>query len=90
MSRLRDARTGYHFHAIPLWENEEAQWREEVAYQTGHLLEFLGHLEKRESARRAAIMRERGLSSEQYRAEIQSKLLPDVECLCKHTGYTPA
>ena len=79
-----------HFHAVPLWKDEEAQWRNEVGYQSGHLLEFLGHLEKREFARREAIMKERGLGNEQYRAEIQSALLPDVQRLREYTRYTPA
>ena len=81
-----------HFHAVPLWKDEEAQWRNEVGYQSGHLLEFLGHLEKREFARREAIMKERGLGNEQYRAEIQSALLPDVQRFARihqiHAGLT--
>ena len=70
-----------HFHLIPLWVNEEREWRSQHLYESGHLLEYLGELE-RNGDEMAAIQRiNRGWSSEEQRAAITTDLQGDVEAL---------
>ncbi len=48
---LRQALPHFHVHLIPLWKEQEANWRKSKAdqsvYGKGHLLEYLGILEQR-------------------------------------------
>ncbi len=46
-SSVRGDINHFHCHLIPLWDNEEKIWRKEHLYERGHLLEYLGYLEKR-------------------------------------------
>lgn len=80
----------FHCHLLPLWETEEAKWRHRMkdkGYEKGHLIEFIGYLEKcgDEAAKRER--EKEGWDHERQRAEITKKLKPDVEALRQLTGY---
>jgi hypothetical protein len=78
----------FHFHLIPLWEEEEKDWRTQQRYDDpGHLLEYLGFLEK-SSTKRALFERiTNGWNEEEQRKEITKTLKPYVEELRNLTGY---
>jgi diadenosine tetraphosphate (Ap4A) HIT family hydrolase len=78
----------FHFHLIPLWKEEEKDWRTQQRYgDPGHLLEYLGFLEK-SSTKRALFERiANGWSEEEQREEITKTLKPYVEELRNLTGY---
>lgn len=70
LSSLRGSVPHYHFHLVPLHEHERTAWRnsqnDKEGYKDGHLMEFLGHLEKQSDDRG----KKSGLSEEQQRIEI--------------------
>jgi hypothetical protein len=37
----------FHVHLFPRWPREESRWRKVTGYKEGHVLEFIGSLEKR-------------------------------------------
>jgi diadenosine tetraphosphate (Ap4A) HIT family hydrolase len=77
-----------HFHLIPLWPHEERKWRMQHVYEKGHLLEFLGMLER---AGDSLAMNERiafRWSEEEQRKDIVKRLRFDISALRKITGYS--
>lgn len=83
----------FHVHLVPLWPEQEDRWRKEReerddSYKKGHLMEFLGDLEKEgsEDARRERVRKH--LTEDQQRQEIAKCLQPEVEELQKLTGYS--
>ena len=80
----------FHVHLIPLWAEKEDAWRRSKGdhYQRGHLMEFLGNLE-REGAEAAELDRTtRHITEDQQRQEITKALQPEVEKLRNLTGYS--
>lgn len=93
---LRGSVRHFHLHLIPLWEEQEANWRKSKAdqdfYERGHLLEYLGTLEER-GDRNAAD--ERGIndwSEDEQRENVvkQEQFQRDLAALCEITGYDRA
>jgi diadenosine tetraphosphate (Ap4A) HIT family hydrolase len=85
LSSLRGSESHFHFHLVPLWEHEEKEWRDEQKdrrqYKNGHLMEFLGYLEKRANERDEIQKKEEGLTDEEHRDRIIVSLDPEVKKL---------
>jgi hypothetical protein len=87
-SSVRGDVVHFHCHLIPLWGEEEKAWRGQQGYDDpGHLLEYLGFLEK-SGTERAVLERivNRWTEPEQRR-EITKTLKSYVEELRRLTGY---
>lgn len=90
LASLRGSESHFHFHLIPLWKHEEEKWRSSRAdyeYCTGHLMEFLGHLEE-QGDRQARYEREyRCWSEEQQRESMIASQGDDIKKLREASGY---
>ena len=86
-SSLRGDVSHFHCHLIPLWECEEKAWRKDHLYERGHLMEYLGYLEKRgdEEAKLERIQNEWDVNTQ--RKMICKRLEPDIKALQDLTGY---
>lgn len=91
LASLRGSEGHFHFHLVPLWQDEERTWRESHTdrdrYQKGHLMEFLGYVEKQGDERAEAERRKSGLSEEQQRTRIVASQKPDIEKLRLASEY---
>lgn len=85
VSLLRGSESHFHFHLVPLWEPEEKDWRnaqkDREQYKKGHLMEYLGFLEKRANERHEIERKKKGWSEEDQRKKIIISLGPEVENL---------
>jgi diadenosine tetraphosphate (Ap4A) HIT family hydrolase len=90
LSSLRGSESHFHFHLVPLWEHEEKDWRDkqkcQEQYKKGHLMEFLGFLEKTIS-KKVETERKKGSSEEEQRKKIIILLRPEVEKLRATAGF---
>jgi len=78
----------FHCHLIPLWNDEEKAWRTQQRYdERGHLLEYLGFLEKSGDKRSAFERIMNGWTEQEQRKKITKTLKPHVEELRTLTGY---
>jgi hypothetical protein len=75
-----------------LWANDEDSWRKGKGdgYKRGHLMEFLGNLEKQGDEEVEHKLRTRQITMDELRREITEELKPEVEELRKLTGYSNA
>jgi diadenosine tetraphosphate (Ap4A) HIT family hydrolase len=91
-SSLRGDVTHFHVHLIPLWADEEDSWRKGKSdgYERGHLMEFLGNLEKQGDEVAERERRTRQITEDEQRQEITETLKPEVEELRKLAGYSNA
>ena len=91
LASLRGSEGHFHFHLVPLYEDAESAWRnsqkDRDRYKKGHLMEFLGYLEKQGDERAEAERRNSGLSEEQQRTKIVASQKPEVEKLRVASGY---
>ena len=73
-----------HIHLIPLWKNEENEWRKVAGYKKGHLMEFIGALEKRGNDRTLR-SQANGVKEKEQRAKFERnpKTTKDIEELRK-------
>lgn len=79
----------FHFHLIPLHEDEEKKWRLETLYENGHLFEFLGNLEKRGDTEALKQRIQEGWNKDKQREFIvnQEEFKSEVKKLGAITGY---
>jgi diadenosine tetraphosphate (Ap4A) HIT family hydrolase len=78
----------FHCHLIPLWDDEEKAWRRQQRYDDrGHLLEYLGFLERSGNKRAVFERVMNGWTEPEQRKEITKTLKPYVEELRELTGY---
>jgi len=91
LASLRGSEKHFHFHLIPLYQDDEKIWRDSHAdrerYQNGHLMEFLGYVEKQGDERAEVERQKSGLSKEQQRTRIVTSQKPDIEKLRLLSGY---
>jgi diadenosine tetraphosphate (Ap4A) HIT family hydrolase len=91
LASLRGAESHFHFHLVPLHVDEERAWRnsqkDRQGYNNGHLMEFLGYMEKGANERAEAERRNSGLSEEQQRTKIVASQKPEIEKLRLASGY---
>lgn len=91
-SSVRGDIAHFHLHLIPLWAKEEDLWRKDKGekYNKGHLLEFVGSLEKQGDQCAEEDRKNRGIGKEEQRREIGEKLKNEVKGLREVTGYLNA
>ena len=87
---LRGRHTHLHLHLIPLWQNDEDEWRQQSAHERGHLFEFLGHLEKTRQSDAEHQRDERGWSEEEQRRRLMPQLQSDINGLRALSSYRSA
>lgn len=91
LASLRGSEGHFHFHLVPLWQDDERTWREShedrKRYENGHLMEFFGFVEKQGDDRAEAEKKENDLSIEEHRARIVASQKPDIERLRSASGY---
>jgi diadenosine tetraphosphate (Ap4A) HIT family hydrolase len=88
LASLRGDIKHFHFHLLPLWPEEEGNWREVTGYSKAHLMEFLGSLEKKQDF----LFSERSVDEEKkkvLRMAIKSEHLGEIRRLRQITGYDP-
>lgn len=70
LSSVRGDISHYHFHLIPLYEDQEKKWRKDRhQYERGHLMQFMGDLEKEANKQYEIERRREGLSEIEQRKE---------------------
>ena len=88
LASLRGDVKHFHIHLIPLYKNEENEWRKVTGYEKHHLMEFIGSLEKRGNYR---VLRSEanGVKEEQQRAKFEKdpKTIKDIKKLRNLTAY---
>ena len=80
----------FHCHLIPLWDDEEKAWRRQKRYDRGHLLEYLGFLEKCGEERAVLERIENRWTVSEQRKEIANTLERHLQELRRLTGYQRA
>jgi len=96
LASLRGSERHYHFHLVPLYKDDERAWRnsqkkkrknKKKRYEEGHLMEFLGHVEKQGEDRAAAERKKSGLCVVQQRSKIVASQKSVIEKLRRVSGY---
>ena len=89
-SSLRGDIPHFHVHLIPLWAHEENSWRKDKGddYKSGHLMEFLGKLEKEANESAERERRTRKITPDEQRRQITETIKSEVEDLRRLTGYS--
>jgi hypothetical protein len=73
---------------LPIWPEEEENWREVTGYSKAHLMEFLGSLEKKQDF----LLTERAVDEKKIKAlrmEIKFEYSREIRKLRQSTGYDP-
>jgi diadenosine tetraphosphate (Ap4A) HIT family hydrolase len=81
VASLRGRDPHLHFHLVPLWEEEEREWRTKSLRKKGYLMEYLGHVEHTAETRIESERAQNGLSEDEYRELLIPQLRPDVIAL---------
>ena len=87
MSSVRGDIQHFHIHLIPLWEKEEKNWREITGYESAHLLEYLGCLEKKNDFIVLQRQARDCISEKSQREEWTENHIKEITCLRSITGY---
>ncbi len=88
LSSLRGDLKHFHIHLVPLYKKEESEWRKVTDYENGHLMEFLGSLERR-GDHKALTLKANGITVPQQRQNFENdpKAIADVKKLRKLMRY---
>jgi len=78
---LRAKEPHFHCHILPVWTEEERQWRHQTGHEEGHLLEFLGLQEQNASNEHQAEREDKGWTEEEQRTAHQVALGLDIQGL---------
>jgi diadenosine tetraphosphate (Ap4A) HIT family hydrolase len=89
LASLRGDITHFHFHLVPLWPEDEQCWRKVTGYKNGHLMEFLGSLEKRHNFLLLECEAKKGKDEETRRKESTLQMTTEIQKLRDITGYHP-
>ena len=87
---LRGRESHLHLHLIPLWQDDEDEWRSQSGHERGHLFEYLGNLEKTRQLRAEQERNKRGWSEEEQRSRYMPQLQSDVDSLRALSSYRSA
>ena len=88
LASVRGDKRHFHFHLIPLWVEEEKDWRMQQRYDDpGHLLEYMGFQEAAANKRPIFERIKNNWTPDEQRKEITKTLKHYVEELSKLTGY---
>lgn len=77
----------FHVHLVPLWPDEEQEWRRVTGYPRSHLMEYLGALEQRHDFLVLHRSAREHKSEEAQRLESTESLAGEIEALRRVTGY---
>jgi diadenosine tetraphosphate (Ap4A) HIT family hydrolase len=89
LASLRGDITHFHIHLVPLWPEDEQWWRRVTGYKKGHLMEFLGSLEKRHNFLQLECEAKEKKDEEAQRGESTRQMAPEILKLREITGYRP-
>jgi len=89
LASLRGDITHFHFHLVPLWPEEEQRWRRVTGYKKGHLMEFLGSLEKRNDFLLLECEAKEEKDEETQRKGNTLQMAPEIQKMRDITGYRP-
>ena len=81
VASLRGRDPHLHFHLVPLWEEEEREWRKKSLRKKGYLMEYLGHVEHTAETRIELERAQNRLSEDEHRELIIPQLQSDVIAL---------
>ena len=81
VASLRGLDPHVHWHLIPLWAEEEGEWRRRFGFENGHLFEFMAHLDVAAQSHALAERTAHGWSVDEQRESMAETLLPDVRSL---------
>ena len=81
VASLRGRDPHLHFHLVPLWEEEEREWRTKSLREKGYLMEYLGHVEHTAETRIESERAQNGLSEDEHRELLIPQLQPDIIAL---------
>lgn len=86
-SSLRGNVRHFHLHLLPLWPDEEEQWRRVTGYADSHLMEFLGALEQRHDFMVLYRTVKEKKPEDVQRSEGAASLSGEIAALRQITGY---
>jgi diadenosine tetraphosphate (Ap4A) HIT family hydrolase len=89
LASLRGDITHFHMHLVPLWPEDELSWRRVTGYKKGHLMEFLGSLEKRHNFLLLECEAKEGKNEETQRSINTRQMALEIQKLRQITGYRP-
>ena len=89
LASLRGDITHFHIHLVPLWPEDEQYWRRVTGYKKGHLMEFLGSIEKRQNFLQIQCEAKEGKDEETQRRESTRLMAPEIQKLREIIGYRP-
>ncbi len=89
LASLRGSVTHFHVHLVPLWNEDEECLRRVTCYKKGHLMEFLGSLEKRQYFLQIQCEAKEGKNEETQRIESTRQMAPEIHRLREIIGYSP-
>ena len=89
VASLRGDMAHFHIHLVPLWPEDEDCWRRVTGYKKGHLMEFLGSLEKRHNFLILQRKAKEGKDEETQRTESTQEMASEIQKLQKITKYRP-
>ncbi len=89
LASLRGDITHFHIHLVPLWAEDEQSWRRVTGYKNGHLMEFLGSLERRHNFSLLECEAKDGKDEETQRSESTRQMKAEIQKLREITGYRP-
>src|SRR6266498_1428029 len=87
VASLRGRDPHVHFHLMPLWEEEEREWRNHSLRQKGYLMEYLGHVEHTAETRLEIERAKLGWSEDEYRNHVIPQVEVDVHALRAMSCY---
>ncbi len=89
LASLRGDIPHFHIHLVPLWPEDEQCWRRVTGYNKGHLMEFLGSLEKRHNFLTLECEAKERKDEETQRTESTLQMAPEIQKLREITKYRP-
>lgn len=81
VASLRGKEPHVHWHLVPLWQEQEREWRLRSRYESGHLFEFLADADQRAQSKAFDERVARNWNPDQQRASIANELKSDVQAL---------
>ena len=83
MASLRGDVRHFHLHLLPLWPEEEKQWRSVTGYPDSHFMEFMGALEKKHDFK----LRNSSKPEKGQRLASNKDMIGEINALRKITRY---
>ena len=81
VASLRGKERHVHWHLIPLWDQQEREWRLEERHESGHLFEFLAHADRSAQSKALDERIRLGWTEEQQRCQFTVAHQSDIDAL---------